>query len=354
MSEPLPPLTAAHLWTARFILLAAAIYGRGRAWLLFGLLALPLVFTVLDRLGRHPGEPPLSAGSAALALAVAGLVLASLGERCVWRWIYRARKLAPLAVLAGVVLELGGVAFAGASLSILLGPWPAGIVAAAAGSLLSTAFPAIPFWATLRWQRGQAPADETSHAAIKEQVQTLAKRMRLRLLPTVGALRPDGVQDLLYEAHLLATLLGQEVHLMSGPGQGSLARLCHEVQRALEAWGSTEEARAALQGFISDARDHLHQSGAARGSNVGDAAAGPALLCASLIRAYQQVAPPMPGRRCCHRPSCSRYAELAVVRFGVLRGGWMALGRMLRCSPSSAGGYDPVPSRPPSFPPADI
>ena len=62
-----------------------------------------------------------------------------------------------------------------------------------------------------------------------------------------------------------------------------------------------------------------------------------------LIRAYREVAPVMPGRRCKHEPSCSRYAEAALARHGLLCGSWLALGRTLRCSPLGRGGYDPVP-----------
>lgn len=62
-----------------------------------------------------------------------------------------------------------------------------------------------------------------------------------------------------------------------------------------------------------------------------------------LIRAYREVAPVMPGRRCKHEPSCSRYAEAALARHGLMRGAWLAVGRFLRCSPVGRGGYDPVP-----------
>ncbi|MBQ8160168.1 MAG: membrane protein insertion efficiency factor YidD [Clostridia bacterium] len=45
-------------------------------------------------------------------------------------------------------------------------------------------------------------------------------------------------------------------------------------------------------------------------------------------------------------PTCSEYAYTAIERFGVLRGGRMALWRLLRCNPFSQGGYDPVPEDP--------
>jgi putative membrane protein insertion efficiency factor len=42
-------------------------------------------------------------------------------------------------------------------------------------------------------------------------------------------------------------------------------------------------------------------------------------------------------------PSCSQYALLALERYGMVKGGWLALRRVLRCHPFHPGGYDPVP-----------
>jgi uncharacterized protein len=63
------------------------------------------------------------------------------------------------------------------------------------------------------------------------------------------------------------------------------------------------------------------------------------------IAAYQRWISPSLPRRCRYEPTCSAYAAQAVRRFGALRGGLLALWRLLRCNPFSHGGFDPVPER---------
>jgi uncharacterized protein len=69
-------------------------------------------------------------------------------------------------------------------------------------------------------------------------------------------------------------------------------------------------------------------------------------LVALLIRLYQWTVSPLLGPVCRFYPSCSRYALEAVLRFGVVRGGALALARLARCHPWHAGGFDPVPPAP--------
>ena len=64
-----------------------------------------------------------------------------------------------------------------------------------------------------------------------------------------------------------------------------------------------------------------------------------------LLRAYKWAISPLLPAACRYVPTCSEYAMEAVERYGALRGGWMALGRVLRCHPFAGAGYDPVVRR---------
>jgi len=66
-------------------------------------------------------------------------------------------------------------------------------------------------------------------------------------------------------------------------------------------------------------------------------------LLIALIRAYQRFISPYLPHSCRFYHSCSQYALEAVGKYGVVRGVWLALRRLLRCHPFHPGGFDPVP-----------
>jgi len=66
-------------------------------------------------------------------------------------------------------------------------------------------------------------------------------------------------------------------------------------------------------------------------------------ILVALIQGYRLTLSPFIGNQCRFHPSCSRYAEQALVAHGPLRGAWLSLCRLLRCHPFHPGGPDPVP-----------
>lgn len=64
-----------------------------------------------------------------------------------------------------------------------------------------------------------------------------------------------------------------------------------------------------------------------------------------VIKFYQLAISPYIGAHCRFRPTCSEYAYIAISRFGVLKGTYLSIRRILKCHPFHEGGYDPVPEK---------
>ena len=62
-----------------------------------------------------------------------------------------------------------------------------------------------------------------------------------------------------------------------------------------------------------------------------------------LIQFYRKFLSPLKSTKCPYYPSCSQYGLEAVQKYGAVKGGLLALWRILRCNTFSKGGYDPVP-----------
>ena len=69
-------------------------------------------------------------------------------------------------------------------------------------------------------------------------------------------------------------------------------------------------------------------------------------LLIRLIGFYRKSVSPHLPPACRFQPTCSQYAITAIERYGVCKGGAMALWRIMRCNPFCKGGYDPVPEDP--------
>jgi hypothetical protein len=61
-----------------------------------------------------------------------------------------------------------------------------------------------------------------------------------------------------------------------------------------------------------------------------------------LIRIYRRYLSPMLPPSCRFTPSCSLYTLQAIEKYGVTKGIFMGVSRVLRCHPFSKGGFDPV------------
>ncbi len=70
----------------------------------------------------------------------------------------------------------------------------------------------------------------------------------------------------------------------------------------------------------------------------------PRLLPLALIRLYQlTISRAIPAGTCRFTPTCSHYSYQAIAKYGLIKGGWLAIWRILRCQPFNPGGHDPVP-----------
>jgi uncharacterized protein len=62
-----------------------------------------------------------------------------------------------------------------------------------------------------------------------------------------------------------------------------------------------------------------------------------------LIKIYQLLISPLFPSSCRYTPTCSNYTLEALNKYGVLKGSWLGIKRILRCHPWGGSGYDPVP-----------
>ncbi|MEW6730308.1 MAG: membrane protein insertion efficiency factor YidD [Acidobacteriota bacterium] len=62
----------------------------------------------------------------------------------------------------------------------------------------------------------------------------------------------------------------------------------------------------------------------------------------ALLRSYQLLISPSLPPACRFFPTCSQYMFEAIERYGLVRGTYLGIRRLLRCHPFHPGGYDPV------------
>jgi uncharacterized protein len=66
-------------------------------------------------------------------------------------------------------------------------------------------------------------------------------------------------------------------------------------------------------------------------------------IALAMIQIYSCAVSPFLGNHCRYYPSCSAYTREAIEQYGVFRGSWLGLKRILRCHPWHKGGIDYVP-----------
>ena len=64
-----------------------------------------------------------------------------------------------------------------------------------------------------------------------------------------------------------------------------------------------------------------------------------------LIEVYRHMISPFRPASCRFTPTCSQYAVDALTEYGLIRGGWLAAVRLVKCGPWHRGGWDPIPER---------
>lgn len=84
--------------------------------------------------------------------------------------------------------------------------------------------------------------------------------------------------------------------------------------------------------------DHAHK----QISPIAFVVSLPARGAIGIIRLYRRFVSPYSMPSCRFTPTCSRYGIDAFRRYGVVKGGWLAFWRLLRCNPFTKGGYDPL------------
>ncbi len=66
-------------------------------------------------------------------------------------------------------------------------------------------------------------------------------------------------------------------------------------------------------------------------------------LILKFIKLYQNYLSPLLGASCRFHPTCSEYALQAIENFGIIKGSFLAIKRILKCNPWGGNGFDPIP-----------
>jgi putative membrane protein insertion efficiency factor len=69
------------------------------------------------------------------------------------------------------------------------------------------------------------------------------------------------------------------------------------------------------------------------------------LIAIGVVKLYQAIISPLLPMSCRHLPTCSEYTIGALRTFGLFKGTYLSIKRILRCRPGGSHGYDPLPKK---------
>ena len=62
-----------------------------------------------------------------------------------------------------------------------------------------------------------------------------------------------------------------------------------------------------------------------------------------IIKFYQIIISPLLPSTCRYSPTCSEYAKLSLIKYGIIKGSNLSFKRIAKCNPWGGKGFDPVP-----------
>jgi putative membrane protein insertion efficiency factor len=115
-----------------------------------------------------------------------------------------------------------------------------------------------------------------------------------------------------------------------------------------EEFGGPRAICCADRGFVAPAEEHATDEsvGARDIAHFEGPQTWPVEAALFALRCYKAYLSVLFAGSCRFEPTCSRFAYDAIERFGLARGVWLGMKRLLRCHPLSRKfGYDPVPEK---------
>ncbi|MBN1595429.1 membrane protein insertion efficiency factor YidD [candidate division FCPU426 bacterium] len=65
-------------------------------------------------------------------------------------------------------------------------------------------------------------------------------------------------------------------------------------------------------------------------------------LAKHILQAYKKYVSPFIPAACRFYPTCSEYTNMAIQKYGILKGGYLGMKRLVKCHPFHKGGFDPL------------